>query len=218
MNHHNSFYLIFGLTADPPHKGHEQVIINSHEFMHKAGFEVSQFDLVPTFEPNLIAGKRQPVADFEQRMAMCQIIADDLNQNKKYNVRVNEIERFLAFATHQKSYSYQTLKAIDHPNKLFVLSADHFAGRWPKFRKWHKWQALIKENGLLIHQRPGHRINNSFIQQLQSTNTHVYIVKDFPEVAVSSTFIRKNFSQSMRGNQQILSQNVIDFIAQHEIY
>ena len=214
----NSFYLVFGLTADPPHKGHEQVIINSHAYMKKAGLIVQQFDLIPTFEPNLIAGKRQPVADFEQRMAMCQIIADELNKTKNFNVQVNDIERFLAFATHQKSYSYQTLKAIDHPNKLFVLSADHFAGRWPKFRKWYMWESLVKENGLLIHQRPGHNINNSFIGQLQDINPHVFVAQGYPEQAVSSTQIRHSFKQENTASTDLLNPLVYAYAQSNNIY
>lgn len=214
----STFYLVFGLTADPPHKGHEQVIINSHDFIKNAGFVVKQFDLIPTFEPNLIAGKRQPVADFEQRMSMCQIVANDLNRTIKINVQVNEIERLLAIATHQKSFSYQTLKAIDHPNKLFVLSADHFAGRWPKFRKWHMWESLVKENGLLIHQRPGHSINNSFIKQLQDINPHIFVVKGYPEKAVSSTQIRNQLKQTDMKSCNLLNPAVLTFINTNKLY
>ncbi|WP_154223376.1 nicotinate-nicotinamide nucleotide adenylyltransferase [Marinicella rhabdoformis] len=207
----SSFYLVFGLTADPPHKGHEQVIVNSHVFMQHAGLKVKQFDLIPTFNPNLIAGKHQPTADFEQRMTMCQLIADDLNKIHGFNVQVNDIERFLALATHKKSYSYETLKAINHPNKLFVLSADHFAGRWPKFRKWHEWQNLVKENGLLIHQRPRNKINQSFINQLKATNPNIFVAKGYPVVDVSSTLIRNALKRKDDISKSLLSPSIASF-------
>lgn len=214
----NSFHLIFGITADPPHKGHEQVILNSYEFMRNSGLKVEQFDLIPTFDPNLIAGKRQPTADFEQRMSMCQLIAEDLNKIHGFNVQVNDIERFLALATHKKSYSYETLKAIKHPNKLFVLSADHFAGRWPKFRKWHEWRNLVKENGLLIHQRPGHKINQSFINQLKAINPNIFVANGYPAVDVSSTFLRSRFTHLPNETKLLLNHNVYLFAHSHDIY
>ena len=106
------------------------------------------------------------------------------------------------------SYSYDTLTAIEGQHKLFVLSADHFAGRWPKFRKWHQWQQIVKDNGLLIHQRPGHGINLSFIQGLRKTSKHVHVVEGLPSIEVSSTEIRTKLNLNKHLKDGLISEEI----------
>ncbi len=213
-----AYTLVFGLTADPIHKGHEQVIHNSFAFAKQQQLNISQFLLVPTYQPNLIAGKQQPRTAFQHRFTMCQLLAEHMNQQFNYRVQVSDIEEQLFKKNQQKSYSYDTLKAIKAEHKLFVLSADHFAGRWPKFRKWYQWQALVKANGLLIHQRPGHRINHSFIQQLKDINPAVFVVKDYPSVAVSSTQLRQALSQQQTIPDTLLSPVISHYLEPLNLY
>ncbi len=161
---HQSYTLVFGLTADPIHKGHEQVILNSFAFANQHGFSIDQFILIPTYQPNLIANKQQPRTPYKHRFKMCELVAKEIYNQYNHPIQVSDIEKQLFKKTNPKSYSYDTLSAINADRKLFVLSADHFAGRWPKFRKWYNWEALVKENGLMIHQRPGNKVNKNFIK------------------------------------------------------
>ena len=166
------YTLAFGLTADPPHRGHEQVIRNSFAWAQAQGLTIARFVLIPTYQPNLIAGKKQPRTPYKHRRTMCQIMANEVSQDLNKTVEVSDIEKEIFTRTKAKSYSFDTLSALhnQHPTTkvLFVVSADHFAGRWPKFRQWHRWQDLAKTHGLMIHQRPGHRINTRFVAQLQA--------------------------------------------------
>ncbi len=210
----NSFYLVFGITGDPPHLGHEQVIINSYQFMKQSGMNISQFDLIPTFAPNLITGKTQPQANYDDRLAMCQIMADDLNHRLNFNVQVNEIEKRLHKSSGLKNYSINTIKALPKSTKLFILSADHFTGRWPKFRKWHQYQSLVAETGLLIQQRPGHRISLNFIRQLKTINPNIYVVHGMTDIDTSSTAIRNNLSAHINQLNPLIRQ----YITNHSLY
>ncbi|WP_223789033.1 nicotinate-nicotinamide nucleotide adenylyltransferase [Marinicella meishanensis] len=209
--------LVFGLTADPIHRGHEQVIHNSFAFAQSQGLPIQRFLMVPTYQPNLIAGKQLPRTAFNHRLAMCELVAKAMRKQFKYPVYITDTEKKLFIKNGQKSYSIDTLAAIDAPAKLFVLSADHFAGRWPKFRKWHRWQELVQTNGLLIHQRPGHGLNATFIQQLQAINPHVYVVKDLPAIDVSSTQIRHT-GPAMAWQQAWISEPVHQYILTHKLY
>ncbi len=199
-----SYTLVFGLTADPIHKGHEQVILNSFAYAKTKKFNIKEFLLVPTYQPNLVANKQQPKTSYKHRFKMCELTAQDIIKKFNYPAYVSDIEKQLYKKYNKKSYSYDTLKAIEARHKLFVVSADHFAGRWPKFRKWYNWQDLVKENGLLIHQRPGHGINTSFIEQLKEINADVFVAADMPSVDVSSTQIRSMFQ-----NRNSISSNLI---------
>ncbi len=213
-----SHTLIFGLTADPPHAGHEQVIRNSFSWASKHALKIDRFVLVPTYQPNLIAGKQQPRTPFTHRMQMCQLLAEKLSTALNSSIEVSDIERVLHQQSRQKSYSIETLKHIQAEHRLFVLSADHFGGRWPKFRKWHQWQQLVKDNGLLIHQRPGHTINSTFISQLRNINPHVYVVTGLPSVEVSSTDLRKLLNQGQLPDEALLDTNIQQYILQHALY
>lgn len=217
-NKGKAFTLVFGLTADPIHKGHEQVIHNSYTFAEQYGYNIVEFILVPTFQPNLIADKKQPRTAFKHRFAMCKLIADDLNKKFNYQVQVSDIEKVLYDVNNRKSYSFDTLQALNKPNQLFVLSADHFAGRWPKFRKWHRWQELVKRHGLLIHQRPGHGINLTFLKQLKTINHQLFRVKDLPTVEVSSTLLRQQLAKNVRPDNTLLNPIIFQFISKHYLY
>lgn len=212
------YTLIFGLTADPIHKGHEQVILNSFTYAKEQQIKIKEFLLVPTFQANLIANKPQPRTAYKHRFKMCQIVAESIKSKFNYPVQVSDIEQQLFKQTANKSYSYDTLKAMDAKHKLFVLSADHFAGRWPKFRKWYQWQKLVQENGLLIHQRPGHSINHSFLKQLREINTAVYLISELPAFDVSSTSLRADLKKNKRISDILISDSIYQYCSLNKLY
>jgi len=213
-----SYTLIFGLTADPIHKGHEQVILNSFAYAKQQAISIERFMLIPSYAPNLIADKLQPKTAFEHRYMMCQMTSENIINKFNYPVYVSDIEKQLFYQNQQKSYSYKTLHAIKDRHKLFVLSADHFAGRWPKFRKWFHWQDLVKENGLLIHQRPGHGINLSFIEQLKQINPNVYVVTGLPSIEVSSTQIRTKLSMQQPISSKFIATSIRNYCVDNGLY
>jgi nicotinate (nicotinamide) nucleotide adenylyltransferase len=212
-----TFQVVFGLTADPIHLGHEQVIINSVQYMQEQGFGIEKFLLVPVYSPNLIVDKKAPKANFQQRFEMCELVAKRLSKQLNVEIVVSEIEKQLSQKSGKNNYSFDTLKDLNLSNGLFIASADHFKGRWPKFRKWYNWQELVQKSGLLINQRPGHSINRSFIQLLKQINPNILIVKNKKSVNTSSTYVRNHFSKSAQMPHH-LSNDIISYLAKHNIY
>ncbi len=213
-----AYTLVFGLTADPIHKGHQQVILNSFTYAINNDLAINKFIMVPTYLPNLIANKLQPRTAFKHRYKMCQLLANEVINKFNYPVYVTDIEKQLFIKNKDISYSYETLAAIEGQHKLFVLSADHFAGRWPKFRKWHQWQQIVKDNGLLIHQRPGHGINLSFIQGLRKTSKHIYVVEGLPSIEVSSTEIRTKLNLNKSLKDGLISEEIKNYCSANNLY
>jgi nicotinate (nicotinamide) nucleotide adenylyltransferase len=158
--------------------------------------------------------KKAPKATYQQRFEMCALVAKRLSKLLKIDIIVSDIEKQLSLKTGKKNYSFDTLKALGLSNGLFIASADHFKGRWPKFRKWYCWQQLVKKTGLLINQRPGHSMNQSFIQQLRQINPNILIVKDKKSVDTSSTYIRNHFSTSADLSDH-LSKGIIYYLSKH---
>lgn len=224
----NKFTLVFGLTADPIHKGHEQAIINGVEFCRENGIEIEQFLLVPVYQPNLIADKNPPVASFEQRFFMCELVANRLSKKLGCDIQVSRIEKELLERTGEKNFSVNTIKAFAEnrgltgevpafaTNLLFMVSADHFAGRWPKFRKWYKWREILQYSGLLINQRPGNNINHNFIAELRQINPHVFVVQNSHVIDVSSTKIRQGIDA--KSLVRLISSDVMDTIKNQGLY
>ena len=87
--------LVFGLTADPIHKGHEQVILNSFTYAKQQNLNIDKFLLVPTYQPSLIANKKQPRTSFEHRHKMCKLASKDITNQFKCPVHVSDIEKQL---------------------------------------------------------------------------------------------------------------------------
>ncbi len=208
-----SFSIVFGLTADPIHKGHEQALINGIDFLRDRGSVISKVLLVPVYFPNLIAEKKSPVATFQQRLTMCDIVAKRLSKKCDCEITASTIEKQLFEQKEKKSYSYNTIKALNLNHCLFMVSADHFEGRWPKFRKWHKWREILSLSGLLINQRPGHNVNERFINELKTLNKNVFVVNDCRQVNTSSSSLRKMACSS---NQ--LSTDIKNYIHQNNLY
>ena len=208
--------IIFGLTADPIHLGHEQAIINGIQYLQGLNITIKEFILIPVYQPNLIAGKKGPVASFDQRLNMCQLVATRLSKQLKCNIVVSDVEKRIANSTGQNNYSLNTIKHLDKENCLFMVSADHFHGRWPKFRKWFGYKEILKHSGLLINQRPGNKINKNFINQLKAINPNIYLVEDLKSVNTSSTKIRASFKNTDMSSH--LSQDIIDYINDEGLY
>lgn len=211
-----TYSIIFGLTADPIHLGHEQAIINGVKYCREQGFEIDQFLLVPVYQPNLIVDKKSPVASFNQRFAMCELVANRLSKQLACDIQVSQIEKQIAQNTGENNYSVNTIKQLKLENCLFMVSADHFQGRWPKFRQWFEWRELLKYSGLLINHRPGHKINLDFIQQLKQINPEIYIVESSKIIDVSSSQVRTMKIKNER--KRCLSEDVFQFILTSELY
>ncbi|MCF6301158.1 MAG: nicotinate-nicotinamide nucleotide adenylyltransferase [Proteobacteria bacterium] len=214
------YSLLFGLSADPPHKGHEQVIINSIEHLKKNNIPIGEFLLIPVYQPNLIAGKQQPGSSYKHRYQMCKLIADRLSKKLSTPIKVSQIEKGIHQKTDKINYSIDTLKTLDLKNSLLIVSADHFSGRWPKFQKWHQWQQILEISGLLINQRPGYKINLNYINKLKNTNPNIHITKPKISIDISSTKIRNYFKNNSYNNDiyNYLSNNILNFIQKNQLY
>lgn len=288
-----SYTIIFGLTADPIHLGHEQAIINGIEYCREIGLDINQFLLMPVYHPNLIASKKGPIASFEQRFDMCDLVAKRLSKKLDCSILASVFEKQFAEMSGEKNYSFNTIEHIVNEQKsrqkwipasagmtqagarieatytgvvetgggivkgvsgigetgvgftegvsvikasasgtmtenktekeyemigtdlLFMVSADHFQGRWPKFRQWFKWKELLNYTGLLINQRPGHKINMSFIQTLKQINPKVYIVEAVNSVHVSSSELRRANNQV---REEKLSRDIFGYILKNGLY
>lgn len=218
MNKQTDITWVYGLTADPIHRGHEQVIKNTLNKAEEMGLETTGFILVPTYRPNLIADKSAPIATFEQRFEMCRLVAKDLSRELKTDFTVSDIEKTIS--QDEPSYTYNTLDALskNHDNLILIISSDHAHGHAPKFRQWHRWQDLINRFGLMVHERPGHPINDCFIEHLKEHNPNVYVTKNKPTIDISSSRLRNAYSYGAEVLEAHINPAVDTYIQDQNLY
>jgi nicotinic acid mononucleotide adenylyltransferase len=94
-----------------------------------------------------------------------------------------------------------------------MVSSDHFQGHSPKFNKWFRWKELLQYSGLLINQRPGHPINQKFIDEIKSINPDILLVESSTVINTSSSQIRAGFNVA-----ENLSADILQYVQNHNLY
>lgn len=186
---------IFGGSFDPIHIGHAMI----------ANF-VSQSGLVD--ELWIVPGKVNPLktdtppAPAEDRLILCGMVADKCD-----NTEVCDIELRLP----GPSFTYRTLSLLRErfPEREFALLIG--SDNWLSFDRWKNYRDIINEFDILIYLRPGYDINSD------SLPPRVKIIKNSPQMLISSSYIRENLCRSMNLNF-FLPQDVLNYIEEHDLY
>lgn len=209
---------VYGLTADPIHRGQEQVIKNTLMKADELNLNTAGFILIPTYQPNLIADKTAPIAAFDHRLAMCELVAGDLSRKLSTDIKTSDVEQRIHSG--QPSYTYDTLSALshEHENLVLIISSDHAHGHAPKFRQWHRWQDLINQFGLMIHERPGYPLNDCFISHLKEYNQHVFVSKNLTSIDISSSRLRQAYAYRAEASDKYVNPAVDRFIRSQKLY
>ncbi|MDE6006782.1 MAG: nicotinate-nucleotide adenylyltransferase [Muribaculaceae bacterium] len=185
---------LFSGSFDPIHTGHAMVANYISQYCG-----IDQVWLMPSPLNPLKAGTKP--ADEEDRLEMCRIIA-----GKCTGVEVSDFE----FSLPRPSFTYRTLSLLKDkfPEHSFfpVIGSDN----WLLFDKWKNHAEIIKEFEILIYPRPGFDIQS----ELPST---VRLLKDAPQVLLSSTFIRKGLREGKNMNF-FLDPEVMAYIKNHSLY
>ena len=214
-----SLSLVFGLSADPVHVGHEASLAAAIGYL-KQQSSLAEVIIVPVYAPNLIAGKQGPKATYQQRLHMCQLLARKLRQRYNTNITVSRIEERNYQLDHRLSYTYDTLDSLNKKALALLVNADHFSGVKPKFEQWYLWQEIIQKYTLIICQRPGYEVNMNFVQQLQNhADSNIHVIPE-PMPDVSSTVIRKKIKENPYhiDLKNLLDKNIYQYINKNHIY
>lgn len=185
---------IFGGSFDPVHAGHGMV---ANELSQSGLFD--EVWLVPG-RINPFKVGREPVSS-EHRINMARIVA-----RKCAAVRVSDIETRLP----EPSYSINTLRELVrlYPGHSFrlIIGSDNWAG----FMNWREAEAIIRDFGVIIYERPGYMVPDSLPD-------NVSVVRNMPQMQVSSSYIRDAIAAGRNVNF-IVPDGVMDYIGVHGLY
>lgn len=205
---------ILGGTFDPVHHGHLRLAL---EIVSK--LDLDEVRLIPLKKP---AHRQEPFATEKQRLHMLQLategshdlIADD-----------RELKR------DEVSYSIDTLRSLrkEFPDRALCLIVGQDA--FSKLDTWKEWQGLLDYAHIIVATRPdgnpvvynetiadllqNHETNN--INKLHKEKNKLIMQLDIPLLDISSTLIRKNFSDK-KDCRYLLPNSVIEYIKQESLY
>jgi len=166
VNQHKPIVAIFGGSFDPPHKGHQAVVLKALEVL-----EIDRLLVVPTY---LNPFKHQALATADKRLEWCRLLCDGL---PKVSVEAFEIA---------KGRSVRTVETVRHFNlrydvKYLVIGSDNLS----TLRRWHAFEWLNQHITWVIATRDMHPVATDILHSWRVLEV------DFP---ISSTHIRTSMA------------------------
>lgn len=146
----------FGVTANPPHKGHLRVV-------EKALSQISEIWISPVYQHPF--GKN--MLDYSLRLEMLHLLFQNFSQ-----VRILEIDKEYYEKFQKMPYSYELLQYIStnyHVAPRLIIGSDNYQPViWNKF---HHHQEIEKEFGLIVIADEG--IHSTTIRNLYQNNKDI---------------------------------------------
>ncbi|HET7628389.1 MAG TPA: nicotinate-nucleotide adenylyltransferase [Bacillales bacterium] len=184
---------VFGGTFDPPHLGH---LIIAAETVRSC--ELDEVWFMPSPRPPHKSAAA--VTDAAHRIEM---VKRAVEGNKQFKLSLFEFQR------DGLSYTYETMKALTarYPEHewYFLIGADMVED----LPNWHNINELTDFVTFIAAGRPGF--------SLQSPFGHAIRFVEVPQIAISSSLLRKKFAN--QGNTKyLLPDNVRDYIMKEGLY
>ncbi|MDE5849812.1 MAG: nicotinate (nicotinamide) nucleotide adenylyltransferase [Muribaculaceae bacterium] len=198
---------IFGGSFDPIHNGH--IRLAQYVLKHSDLDEV--WLMVSPLNPLKPQGY---VASDGQRLEMARLAVDGIS-----GVKVSDFE----FSLPIPSYTYNTLRHLKetYPDIDFRLIVG--GDNWAHFDRWRNPQEILDEFGVIVYPRPGEEIKTPENSRLVIDNSSLIILKDAPEMPVSSTQLRQLVGTHgpcvrMPVLAGLIPEKVLDYIQYYNIY
>lgn len=223
--------LIFGLSADPIHVGHVEMVTQSTRALERRGYSVAEVLLVPVYRRNPVGVAKDRISDtYMYRLAMCVLAAREISERLDFSaerVQVSEVEAELARGRSAPNYTAETLAMLgaeSPPNTglVFLMSSELVSGPDPQFGRWYRPDEILRLAVLAICPRPGFAPNYSFIANLTEHGGHVVMLDEVstPEVSASGirALLQAGHSPAELGGQGMLTPSVAAYLGTHSLY
>jgi nicotinate-nucleotide adenylyltransferase len=162
--------LFFG-SFNPFHVGHKIIGSYMSEFsdLNQVWFVVSP--------QNPLKIKKSLLHEYHRLM----IIRMEVEDNPKLSV--SDIE----FNLPQPNYTIDTLTHLKERYPKYIFSLIMGSDNFNSINKWKNYKEILKHYSLYVYLRPGFPINNQ--------GKNINIIKDVPQMDISSSFIRKKMKE-----------------------
>ncbi|MBQ7897474.1 MAG: nicotinate (nicotinamide) nucleotide adenylyltransferase [Clostridia bacterium] len=192
---------IFGGSFNPPHSGHRLAL---DKFIEKLGLE--KVYVIPSF---VSPHKDTPElsASFEDRLEMCRLAFSGCDAE----IVFSDIERRLFEVTGKKSYTANTLEALNEKSPYLFVGSDMFF----TLDSWHRAEYLFENTVIAVMSREndGDKVL-AFKEKYERENGARIEVLTAPHIEISSTALRGAGKESPRFEHP----DVAKYIEEHRLY
>jgi nicotinic acid mononucleotide adenylyltransferase len=199
------FTLFYGLSADPVHQGHVDLVTAAVTELHDRGYIVAEVLLVPVYRRNPVGEqlKNGLPATYRDRVRMTELAAGVMSERLAatrgapagpVTISVSLAARELAERSGGPNYDLETLRYVQqegHGELLYLMSAELVSGPDPEFARWHQPAELARIATLAIAPRPGYPPNASFLKVLTAEGGHFIYLNSVVTMDISSSQIRE---------------------------
>ena len=195
------FTLFYGLSADPVHQGHVDLVTAAVTELHDRGYVVAEVLLVPVYRRNPVGEqpKNGLPATYEDRVQMTALAAGVMSERlartgRAVTISVSLAARELAERSGGPNYDLETVRYVqkETPGELlYLMSAELVSGPEPEFARWHQPAELARIATLAIAPRPGYPPNASFLKVLTAEGGRFIYLNSVVTMDVSSSEIRE---------------------------
>jgi nicotinate (nicotinamide) nucleotide adenylyltransferase len=224
-----SSILIYGLSANPVHQGHADLVKGAVENLLKQKYNITQILIVPVYRRNPVGSPKDNLPDtYEHRFRMCEFLAQEvMRAYPRCQVRVSRVEEHLARNSEKPNYTAETLSylkeyILKEMDFIFLISSGVIYGANPEFSQWHKIDTILKLTSLAVCPRPGFPINYAYIDILTEMGGRFIILDSVKTLNISSTELRIRISQGENplslAEKGLISQSVGLYLQETGLY
>lgn len=185
---------LFGGSFNPPHVAHELVALYVLETQ-----PVDELWFLPVYQH--VFDTKQGLAPYEDRVAMCQLLADALGPRAKVSRAEEQLAHEPGFAG-SRTFDLLEMLARVAPDvsPRWVVGSDILG----ETDKWYRWDDVVARAPLIVLERPGYPIPPEYQRGL-------------PMPEVSSTRIREALRER-RELPDLLPRSVMEYIERRQLY
>jgi nicotinate (nicotinamide) nucleotide adenylyltransferase len=226
-----AYRLVFGLSADPVHVGHVEMVTESARSLVERGYRLDQILLVPVYRRNPVGANKAGLPEsYHHRFVMCGLASGDIARRLGLSpamVRPSDIEASLARHHTRPNYTAETLLALrlrsgPGVGLIFLISSELVAGPTPQFARWYRPDAILKYATLAICPRPGYEPNRRYLQALLAQGADVVLMPEVATPDISATELRARLREGQSplalAYRGVLLPSVARYIAERNLY
>ena len=225
------YRLVFGLSADPVHAGHIEMVAQSAGRLIERGYNLAEVLLVPVYRRNPVGVRKERLPEtYPHRYEMCRLAAQEVAARLEHDsveVLVSSIEAELARDNDKPNYTAETLTALGAGSApdaglIFLIGSELVSGPNPQFGRWYRPDTILALATLAICPRPGYTPNDGFLQSLVAGGADVIVLSGISPPGLSATELRAKLRAGVSPlalvDQGVLIPSIARYLVEHDLY
>jgi nicotinate (nicotinamide) nucleotide adenylyltransferase len=232
MKLEENYTLVFGLSADPVHQQHIDLVGDAADRLIDMGIHIMKILIIPVYRRNPVGEKQNETPDvsYEKRFEMCQLGAQEITRQLngfEGTIEVSRIEQQLAQTTGRLNYTVETIQTLQgredsKMNWILLLGSDLVSGDDPELKHWRHPEKLIQIAVIAIYPRLGYPVNSAYLKELERNGAHIIHLQSAGQNDMNSSLIRRRLQDGdeplQLSREGLLPESVALYIKNENLY